>query len=168
MLDLEAIAAGVGSLPTTLAALLAPIDQSQLAIRPEPGEWSCLEVVGHLIVCDGEAFRDRVTSILDGVAEISGFDPWAAINARDYRAEQMDTLIKELTEERRRSVEFILGLGSADLASTASHPSGQFAASDFLLEWCFHDRDHLQQILENLKQFILPQMTVTMRQALVG
>ena len=39
---------------------------------------------------------------------------------------------------------------------------------DFVYEWPFHDHEHLQQILDILKQRYLPLMTETMRVALVG
>jgi hypothetical protein len=39
-------------------------------------------------------------------------------------------------------------------------------SGDFVNEWPFHDQDHLQQILANLKSAHLSAMTETMRRAL--
>jgi len=109
-MDLNEIANTIRSTPTVLEALLAPIDPATLSIRPEEGEWCPLEVIGHLIACDSAAFRDRITGIAHGNPTIGGFDPWAAINARDFAAEPLDALVEELAEERVESCKLILSL----------------------------------------------------------
>ncbi len=163
----EEIAATLDTLPTVLSALLAPIDPETLRARPEPGEWSVLEVIGHLIATDQGAFRERIGAIIDGEPEILGFDPWAAINERDFAALSLDSLLAELAAERATSVAFLRSLDPAHLTSTAMYPGhGTFAAGDFALEWPFHDQEHLGQILANLQLRYLPDMTSTMRSAL--
>ena len=169
MIDLDAIADSLDSMPTVLGHLLAPIDPAALAVRPEPGEWSVLEVIGHLVATDTGAFRDRISAIVEGEPEIAGFDPWAAINARDFNAVPLTDLLPEFTAERARSVAFVRWLADSDLSKTAGYGDrGVFAAGDFVYEWPFHDHEHLQQILDILKQRYLPLMTETMRVALVG
>ncbi len=166
MLELGEIADTIGSLPTVLRVLLEPIDPAALSARPEPGEWCVLEVIGHLIACDRDAFRGRIAGIIAGEPEIAGFDAWDAIKERDFALEPLEVLLAELTAEREISSAFLLSLDPADLAKTANHPAGLFAAGDFVHEWPFHDQDHLRQILEALKQSYLPHMTLTMREAL--
>ena len=75
MRPLEEIAATLTSTPEVLRALLTPIDREVLETRPAPGEWCALEVVGHLIVADGPAFRDRIGAIVAGDSVIGGFNP---------------------------------------------------------------------------------------------
>ena len=104
-----------------------------------------------------------------GEPEIAGFDPWAAINERDVAAIDLDQLLAEFSTERAAATTFLRSLSAADLAKTATYPgTGVFAAGDFMYEWPFHDQDHLQQILDILKQGYLPHMSETMRTALVG
>ena len=161
------IARTLQSLPDVLAALLAPIDSQTLRTRPAEGEWCPLEVVGHLIACDSDAFRNRISAIIAGDPNIASFDAWDAINARDFATEPLDVLLAELTEERKLSAELILALSDDDLAKTATFHDGRvFAAGDFVHEWPFHDQDHLQQILASLKLAYLPAMSPTMREAL--
>jgi len=167
--DLQEIAATIGSLPVVLQALLEPVDQSCLTIRPEPGEWSILEVIGHLVATDSGGFRDRIQAIVHGQPEIAAFDPWEAIDARDHVALSLTDLLKELTQERATSVRFVSGLDEADLSKTASYGvHGTFTAGDFVHEWPFHDQDHIQQILDILKANYLPHMSSTMRRALTS
>ena len=168
MLDLDEIRATLLSVPDVLDALLRPIDDAVLRTRPEDGEWCPLEVIGHLIACDGAAFRDRIAAILDGDGVIPGFRPWDAINARDLRSMTLDALLDELRGERATSAAFVDALAGRDLAATGSLLGEQrrFAAADFLHEWCFHDQDHLKQILDCTKRHYPPHLTDTMRAAL--
>ncbi len=169
MTDVNQIADTLQSLPGVLAAMLAPFDHQTLATRPEPGEWSPLEVIGHLIDCDGGPFRGRIEAIVAGDPDIASFNEWDAINARDFAAEPLDTLLQELTDERALSTELVRRLTPAELARSASfHDGRRFEANDFVHEWPFHDQDHLQQILAALKLTYLPHMTSTMRSALTS
>lgn len=169
MIELDDISATLASLPDVLGALLAPIDPEVLRSRPEPGEWSVHEIIGHLIATDAEAFRGRIEAILAGEPEIAGFAPWAAIDARAFADESLDTLLDELNDVRTRSVEFVRSLDPESLSSTATHSDDRvFAVRDFVLEWPFHDQEHLQQILANLQGHYLPHMSATMRTALTA
>ena len=166
-MDLDKITAALDTLPAVLRALLAPIDPETLRTRPQPGEWSVLEVIGHLIATDDGAFRERIAAIIDGEPEIGAFDPWAAINERDFASLALEPLLVELAAERATSVAFLGSLDPTQLMLTATFPGrGAFAAADFVLEWPFHDHEHLRQILANLKLQYLPDMTSAMRSAL--
>ncbi len=168
MIELTDIAATLNSTPRVLRELLQPIDPELLAARPGPGEWCVLEVIAHLIATDSDAFRQRIASIIAGEPEIAAFDPWAAINARAFAAVDLDGLLAELTAEREKSTTFLDSLNPSELSKTANYGKhGVFAAGDFAHEWPFHDQDHLQQILDILKQSYLPHLTETMRTALV-
>lgn len=163
------IADTLQSLPSVLAALLAPFDHEVLAMRPEPGEWSPLEVIGHLIDCDGGPFRGRIEAIVAGEPDIASFNEWDAINARDFAAEPLDTLLDELAAERAKSAELVRNLTADELAKSARfHDGRRFEANDFVHEWPFHDQDHVQQILDALKLTYLPHMSATMRSALTS
>lgn len=169
MTALDEIAASIESLPSLLGELLAPIDTAVLTTPPEQGEWSVHQVVGHLITCDGPAFRDRIAGIVAGRAEIAPFDPGPPVESRDFDSEPLNGLLAELTAERRVSAEYLRTLTTDDLAATSAYgPHGSLAARDFVHEWPFHDHDHLQQILEILKKAHLPSMTDQMQRALTS
>ena len=171
MTALDEVAATIESLPAVLQALLAPVEAATLAIRPAPGEWSVCEVIGHLITGDGPAFRDRIAGIVAGEPEIAPFDPATPMGDRNFNEVDVEVLLDELRAERSQSAAYVRSLAPADLARTSNYVSQdghdpEFAAGDFVNEWPFHDHDHLQQILANLKSAHLADMTETMRRAL--
>lgn len=168
MRSLDEIAATLASTPEVLRALLTPIERSVLEARPEPGEWCALEVIGHLIVADGLAFRDRISAIVDGEPEIRGFNPDLELTGRSFQQEPLDGLIEELAAERETSAAFVSALDPETLTREARYRDlGMFRAGDFVHEWPFHDQDHLQQILAAIKPSYLPHMSETMRAALL-
>lgn len=167
--DILQIVATLTSLPEVLDVLLSPVDDAALRTRPAEGEWCPMEVIGHLIACDSGAFRDRIRAIVDGAGPIPPFDPWAAINARDFANSPLQETLDELRQERSRSASLLQSLHPEELERVGSFVDDDrlFAASDFVHEWPFHDQDHLQQILQCLKLRHIRNLTPTMRQALI-
>jgi hypothetical protein len=169
MVELEEIAATMESVPSVLRSMLTPIDAASLCVRPEPEEWCVREVIGHLIATDTGAFADRIAAIVAGEPQIAGFDPWAAIRARDFTAGPLGELLDEFARVRRRSADFVRSLTPSDLSRTAEYGSrGTFAAGDFVHEWPYHDQEHLRQILAALQPRYVASMSVTMCSALLG
>ncbi len=169
MTSLDQIADTIEAFPGVLETLLAPLTDDTLRQQPEPGEWCPLEVIGHLVSCDGPAFRDRVAAIVSGQPEIAPFDPSLELAGRNFRAADLSDLLDELRAERTRSGAFLRSLDPLDLRRTAAFAGrGRFAAGDFVHEWPFHDQDHLQQILAATKLAYLPFMTESMHQALLS
>ncbi len=168
MTSLDEIADTIEAFPDVLDVLLRPVAASALRRRPEPGEWCPLEVIGHLIVTDRPAFRDRIAGIINGHPEIAPFDPSLDLTGRDFQAADLSDLLDELRAERAMSGAFLRSLDPLQLRRTAEYPPhGPYAARDFVHEWPFHDQDHLQQILAATKLAYLPFMTESMRRALL-
>lgn len=167
MVDPDEIAATIETLPEVLRMLLAPYDRETLTARPAPGEWCVLEVIGHLITCDRGAFRDRIAAISGGASAVPPFDAGSALADRDPMRSSLAELLDELTAIRAESVAFVRTLDPGELDATAPYGDhGRFAAADFLLEWPYHDQDHIRQILDAVQRHYLPHMTDTMRIAL--
>lgn len=169
MKPLDEIATTLERFPEVLAALFTSVDESVLRNRPAPDEWCPLEVVGHLIDCDGPSFRDRIGAIIAGVEPIPAHDITVAIDTRDFALQPVRVLLDELRGERASSAAYLRGLDPADLAVEGRFgDERRFSAGDFVHEWPFHDQDHLQQILGATKLAYLPHMTDAMRQALAS
>ena len=163
------VASALDAFPSVVRTLLEPLDPTTLTVRPEPGEWSVHEVIGHLIATDVGAFEQRIQGILDGEPEIPGFRPWAAIDERDFNAVALPDLLAEFDASRERAVAFVASLDEDQLTLTGEYPGfGTFAVSDFVYEWPFHDHEHLQQILAITKAAYVPSMGDSMRMALTG
>ena len=56
-------------------ALATGIDRELLARRPEPGEWSALECLGHTTDTEELVFTRRVKGFLTGVSVLQNYDP---------------------------------------------------------------------------------------------
>ncbi len=169
-MNLEQIASILRTTPQTLQHTLAPYDNHIAQWHPTPDDWCINEVLGHLIEADKYAFAGRIRLIL------SQYHPtiprWSANKAAKERQDcQKDVhdLLAELAMQRIKSAQFVMSLDMSQLERTGTYPPlGEFKAADFLYEWPYHDFDHIQQILDNLKAQALPLMSDTMRSALGG
>ncbi len=151
--------------PTTIADLLAASSVTVLAElgalgleagwRPEPGEWSANECVGHLIEAERRGFAGRIRVIVEAAAarpdippDLEAWDPPAVAEARRDHLRPAAELAGEFAMLRRDSVELVRGLRQADLARVGLHPEvGELRVSDLLGEWVHHDRNHIRQML---------------------
>ena len=167
MVELEELAATIESMPDVLLALLSPLNSEVLGRRPAHGEWCALEVIGHLITCEGPAFRDRIRRIVDGEPEIGNVDIHQLMAGEAFEAAALNDLVVRLRAERAESSAYLRSLTAADLDRSAEHVTyGALSAGDFAHEWPYHDQDHLQQILQAVKPRYLESMTASMRTAM--
>ncbi len=119
--------------------------------RPDPGEWSANECVGHIIEADRRGFAGRIRRILgeDGVAEVGWNQIEVAAARRDWERPAAD-VIAEFVAGRDDGIALVEGLRDEDLERTAVHAAvGRVTVSNLLGEWVFHDRNHLRQLLAN-------------------
>ena len=166
-MNLNQIASTLNNFPTILHALLDTIDDALLRQRPAGNEWCVIEVLGHLIEADRDAFHYRVADIVAGDQQIKPVSPTEPVIAKGYRDWAYAELMAAFAEERRKSAEFVRSLNPADLQKTANHDKyGVFTAGDFIAEWPYHDLEHLSQIAANLQQLYPSLMSQTMRGAL--
>lgn len=167
-MDLFEVASILRATPQTLHALLNGIDQDVLTWRPAPGEWCINEVVGHLIEADRQSFMIRIKGMLEAEHyEIQAVDAdEIAAQRRDNERDAFD-LIDELERQRETCAELVSALSPEDLERSGEYlPHGEFRIADFIYEWAYHDCDHLQQILNNLKARVWPHMGTIMQCAL--
>jgi len=117
--------------------------------RPAPGKWSMVEVLCHLADEDRDDFRRR----LDLTLHHPGTpwppnDPEKWVQERNYAARSHADALADFLAERERSVAWLEGLGSIDLAKSYLHPRvGPLHAGDLLLSWLNHDLLHLRQLV---------------------
>ncbi len=166
MVDLEELAATVESMPEVLSALLTPLNPAVLRRRPAHGEWCVMEVIEHLVVVEGPAFRDRIKRIVEGEPEMAEVVSTALAND-ELESHSLAGLLDQLRRDRARSAAFLRSLSPDDLERTAEHHVyGTLTAGDFAHEWAYHDQDHLQQILDATKTRYSDSMSANMRKAM--
>lgn len=149
--------------PARIAALLvasATIVVAEIAAlgpdggwRPEPGEWSANECVGHLIEAERRGFAGRIRRILsadrpDIAADLEDWDPPAVAAARADNLRSGDELATEFATLREDGIALVRSLGAVDLDRVGIHPAvGPLRVGDLLGEWVHHDRNHIRQLL---------------------
>ena len=143
-----AAAARLASNAVAIEGLVRHVSDDQARWRPDPSQWSILEVVNHLVDEEVEDFRHRL--------EMTLFDPqqaWPAIEpqswpaTRGYLSRELGPSLAHFLEERRRSVAWLRGIGTADMGATHDDPShGPLRAGDLLAAWLAHDLIHVRQL----------------------
>lgn len=138
------------SASTAVAELIALGDAS--GWRPESGEWSANECVGHLIEAERRGFAGRIRRILAAgggdPVELEGWDPPAVAEARRDHLRAGAELADEFGGLRAESVKLVRCLGAADMERAGLHPDvGLLRVDELLGEWVHHDRNHVRQML---------------------
>lgn len=135
---------------SAICALLAGLSGEEARWRPGEGQWSALEVIGHLLDEEREDFRQRLDLTLHHPeTEWPPIDPEGWVTARAYQGRDLHETLAAWRAERHRSLAWLRGLQSADLSVARSHPAGfELRAGDLLASWVAHDLLHTRQLVE--------------------
>ncbi|MEA2610755.1 MAG: hypothetical protein QOG32_481 [Chloroflexota bacterium] len=150
------------SASTVIAELVALGDDG--GWRPEPGEWSANECVGHLIEAERRGFAGRIRRILaadrpDIPADLEDWDPPAVAEARRDHLRAGSELAAEFDALRADGVALVRSLKPADMGRVGIHPAvGPLRVDELLGEWVHHDRNHIRQMLEVTQTRVWQQM----------
>lgn len=155
----DLLAASATTVVTELTALGA-----EGGWRPEPGEWSANECVGHLIEAERRGFAGRIRRILaadrpDIPADLEGWDPPAVAESRRDHLSSGAELAAEFAALRADGVALVLSLGPAEMDRVGIHPDvGPLRVDELLGEWVHHDRNHIRQLLAVTQARVWAQM----------
>jgi len=155
----EPVALSLAHVADLLAASATTVVAEVIALgeeagwRPEPGEWSASECVGHIIEAERRGFAGRIRVILadsssSSMPRLEGWDPPAVAAARRDHLRAATELAAEFAALRAESVDLVRGLGASDLGRAGLHPDvGPLRVDELLGEWVHHDRNHIRQML---------------------
>ena len=128
------------------------IDFELLARRPEPGEWSALQCLGHAADTEVAVFGRRVEAIRDGQPRLARYEPdveGTPITSTTDPAE----LVARHASGRARNLAMLATLTTADLGKTSIHEElGEVSLAELLNEWAAHDLMHIVQAERALMQ----------------
>ena len=139
------------SVATVVAELVSLGDDG--GWRPEPGEWSANECVGHMIEAERRGFAGRIRRILaadrpDIPADLEDWDPPAVAEARRDHLRPAAELAAEFEALRADGVMLVRTLGPDAMGRVGMHPAvGPLRVDELLGEWVHHDRNHIRQML---------------------
>ena len=147
--NLDALAA----FPEQLKQRLAGLSDAELRFRPPSGDWSIVEIVGHMTDVDA-IWPGRVRQMLStDNPQLPRVDN-DAVRAREYQAKQLDLLLATLAERRADFIELLRPLRPAHLERGGLHPTrGPITVAEAAVALADHDRGHLEQIAANLEAF---------------
>ena len=115
--------------------------------RPEPEEWSTVEVLLHVEDVDQLAVR-RFAEIRSGKTAMTGYNiaDWEEARSAAQRDGLAGVLLR-LHATRQEVLQAVSELSDADLEKAASHPRyGQMTIRQVIEMQLRHDLDHAQQI----------------------
>ena len=137
-------------------AALGLVSDDVLARQPEPGEWSALQALQHLVDTEAGVFRVRVLAIRDGAESFPGFNPDAEGHV-DHPQGSVAQLAAQLGPMRAESLAILDSLTAADLGKTSRHAElGVVTMAELLNEWAAHDSMHLVQAERATMQAFIP------------
>jgi hypothetical protein len=135
---------------------LARAEASLLVRQPEPGEWSAVQALQHVVDTEVGVFRARVLAIRDGAESFPGYNPDAEGHV-DHPEGTAAELAARLAPLRAESLAVLDTVTEADLAKTSRHAElGIVTMTEFLNEWAAHDTMHLVQAERALLQAFIP------------
>ena len=133
-----------------IRGLAQGLSEVQARWKPEPEEWSILEVVNHLYDEEREDFRQRLDLLLHHPGESwLGIDPPAWAVERKYNERELEHSLQNFLKEREKSLDWLKNLVAPNWEATYEHPAvGLLSARDMLSAWLAHDFLHLRQLTE--------------------
>lgn len=160
----EAIITMVGTLlratPVIVQAEVGALTTAQSSWRKKSSSWCVNEVIGHLIEAEQRGFAGRIRTMLaSDDPGLVGWDQPAVAADRGDCERDGKALVAEFVALRAESLRLVADLQPDDLARTGQHPAiGVLSVRDVLVEWVYHDRDHVRQILDIVQAMVWPEM----------
>jgi hypothetical protein len=127
--------------------LVRGVGLEQASWKPQPDNWSILEVVNHLFDEEREDFRQRLELVLADPTQ-----PWPTINprgwvtTRGYNERDLDTSLNNFFAEREKSLAWLNQLSEPNWQNSNDGPNGVLTAGDLIASWLAHDFLHIRQL----------------------
>jgi hypothetical protein len=136
-------------------ALSAGIDENEARVNPDEKSWSMLEVICHLRDEEREDFREHLDFILHRQnEEWHTIDPQSWVQSRKYNEQNFEEMRDKFFEERKKSLEWLKNLKSANWETTYTSEYGSVPAGEMLACWVAHDNLHIRQLVELRRSYI--------------
>lgn len=149
-----ALLAWLRAVPAAAAALAQPLSLESWAQRPTAEEWSLTEILAHLRDVDQDVNLPRFQKL---AAENNPFlpgvdtDSWA--EQRGYRQQNGPECLRQFVQARIQLIQHLTSLPAEAWQQTARHAIfGPTSLQELVRFIITHDRSHLQQIHDTLRQ----------------
>ena len=131
-----------------ILSLCASLSEAQARWKPDPENWSVLEVMAHLLKEERLDFRNHLGSIFQETQDI-----WPEINPQQWECDKtkdpdpLEQLLLDFKSERETSLAWLSALRNPDWQATITFQWGSLSAGDLLASWLAHDLLHLRQLV---------------------
>ncbi len=132
-----------------ILSLCARVREDQATWKPDPENWSILEVLEHLLMEERLDFRRHLGTIYQKSQETPPeVDPehWEKEKAKDQSS--LAQILLDFKSERETSIAWLNALRDPDWEATISFEWGSLSAGDLLASWLAHDLLHLRQLVD--------------------
>ena len=137
--------------PVLLGGLLMGVDDERARVRPAEGEWSTVEVAGHLVDAERRALARIALVLNDDNPELAGYDQNGLVRENDYQHQALQVVVDRLLGLRAERLETLSGLTDAQwLRTGVAAGRGVTPLTAITCHMCWHDTNHLAQIANNL------------------
>ena len=132
----------------TILSLCTPLREDQAIWKPDPENWSMLEVLNHLLIEERLDFRSHLGYIFQ-----KSQDLWPEIDPKNWEKEKADDphsfeqILLDFKSERETSIAWLTALQKPDWEATISFEWGSLSAGDLMASWLAHDLLHLRQLV---------------------
>ncbi|MGE0157911.1 MAG: DinB family protein [Gemmatimonadales bacterium] len=143
-----------------LAAQVAGVGDEQARWKPDPAQWSILEVVNHLADEEVEDFRARLDATLHRPGSWPPIDPQGWPLSRRYNERDLGESLDRFLAARAESLAWLDALVQPDWSLAYEHPSiGPISAADLLTSWVAHDHIHVRQLNRLHREWLLASLS---------
>lgn len=131
-----------------ILSLCAPVSEAQASWKPDPENWSVIEVLNHLLMEERLDFRHHLGHIFQ---KSQGMPP--GIDQKNHEKEKVKDpgplaqILLDFKAERETSITWLNALPEPDWEATISFEWGSLSAGDLLASWLAHDLLHLRQLV---------------------
>jgi uncharacterized damage-inducible protein DinB len=140
-------AANIRQVPSLFTQAASNLPDDVLRWRPDPDEWSAVEVLGHM-VDKMRIWRVRLATILSQPdAEILGYDQDALVRQNNYLAAELAILLKALSEACEQFASLVEQTEPTLLSRKGMHSElGRISGADCIEIPLRAANDHLAQL----------------------
>jgi hypothetical protein len=143
----------VESTPATIRRLTSELTDAQAHFRPAPGEWSIVEIVGHLID-KTESWGERMRRIaVEDAPFLPGFDQDEYVQQRGYQQRTLADLLPRLEELQWTLVADLRRLPAQAWQRSGVHGErGQLTLGEACRIYAISLPDHVSQVIATRDQ----------------
>ncbi len=150
-MDAQDLAVRLRSVPAMVAELVVDLPDRRLRTRPAPGEWSAIEVMGHLIdKFDHWCRRTTLVAAQDNPV-LQPYDQDECVRVADYQSADLTGVLGGLVASAERFARTVVSLPAEAFDRYGVHGEyGSITLSDCITLPLDSVPDHLRQIQEAL------------------